>query len=171
MENNSGVPNSELKHETRDASVRTLIHWGIGLAVFLVAGLVVAYVTFRYYTTQENAGPPASPLESNVRTLPPEPRLQVNAPAELQQYLDRQNRILNSYGWVNREQGIVRIPIDRAMDLLIKKNLLHARSNAPANPLMAKPGRHAGGQRTAAESERAASSGGGSTALAARWRR
>lgn len=31
----------------------------------------------------------------------------------------QQLELLNSYGWVDREQGVVRIPIDRAMELLI----------------------------------------------------
>jgi hypothetical protein len=28
---------------------------------------------------------------------------------------------LNGYGWVNKEQGIVRIPIERAMELIVEK--------------------------------------------------
>jgi hypothetical protein len=28
---------------------------------------------------------------------------------------------LSTYGWVDEEQGVVRIPIDRAMDLLVKE--------------------------------------------------
>lgn len=31
----------------------------------------------------------------------------------------QQLELLNSYGWVDREQGVVRIPIDRAMELVI----------------------------------------------------
>ena len=32
-------------------------------------------------------------------------------------------RLLNSYGWVDPKAGVVRIPIDRAMDLLLQKGL------------------------------------------------
>ncbi len=31
----------------------------------------------------------------------------------------QQLEVLNSYGWVDREKGVVRIPIDRAMELVI----------------------------------------------------
>jgi hypothetical protein len=55
--------------------------------------------------------------------LPPEPRLQVSAPNDLKQYQAAQGEILNSYGWVDQKAGIVRIPIDRAMDILLQKGL------------------------------------------------
>ena len=52
--------------------------------------------------------------------LPPEPRLQVSAPKDLEQYEAAQEEILNNYGWVDQKAGIVRIPIDRAMDILVQ---------------------------------------------------
>ena len=55
--------------------------------------------------------------------LPPEPRLQVSAPTDLKQYKAAQEGILNSYGWVDQQAGIVRIPIDRAMDILLQEGL------------------------------------------------
>ena len=30
---------------------------------------------------------------------------------------------LNSYGWVDKDAGIVKIPVDRAMEILAKKGL------------------------------------------------
>ena len=50
--------------------------------------------------------------------LPPEPRLQVSAPKDLKQYKGAQEEILNSYGWVDQNAGVVRIPIERAIDIL-----------------------------------------------------
>ena len=55
--------------------------------------------------------------------LPPEPRLQVSAPKDLKLYKAAQGEILNSYGWVDQKAGILRIPIDRAMDILVQKGL------------------------------------------------
>jgi hypothetical protein len=34
-----------------------------------------------------------------------------------------EDEILNSYGWVDQKAGVVRIPIDKAMDLLVQKGL------------------------------------------------
>ena len=35
----------------------------------------------------------------------------------------REDHVLNSYAWVDKSQGIVRIPIDQAIDELVKKGL------------------------------------------------
>jgi len=73
--------------------------------------------------------------------LPPEPRLQVSAPKDLEQYKAAQGEILNSYGWVDQKAGIVRIPIERAMDILVQRGL-PVRGAAPAKQGMPKTSEH-----------------------------
>jgi hypothetical protein len=109
-------------HETVDANVPRLVGWGLGVFALLAAGLIVSAVVFHYFVTHQSLGPPASPFE-NVRALPPRPILQVTPARDLRQYLDQQNAVLNSYGWVDQKAGVVRIPINRAMDLLLQKGL------------------------------------------------
>jgi hypothetical protein len=41
----------------------------------------------------------------------------------LQQFTEAQNAKLNSYGWIDKSAGVIRIPIDRAMDLLAQRGL------------------------------------------------
>jgi hypothetical protein len=122
--NRSRGPRDQLRrgHETSDANIRNLIIFGVGLCCLVIAGLLVSGVVFHYFVGHQGLGPPASPFE-NVRMLPPEPRLQVSAPKDLKQYKAAQGDILNSYGWVDQNAGIVRIPIDRAMDILVQKGL------------------------------------------------
>jgi hypothetical protein len=107
-------------HETSDANIRNLIIFGVGLSLLVVGGLLVSGIVFHYFVGHQGLGPPASPFE-NVRMLPPEPRLQVSAPKDLKQYKSAQEEILNSYGWVDQSAGVVRIPIERAMDILSRK--------------------------------------------------
>jgi hypothetical protein len=109
-------------HETSDANIRNLIIFGVGLSLLVVGGLLVSGIVFHYFVGHQGLGPPASPFE-NVRMLPPEPRLQVSAPKDLKQYQAAQGEILNSYGWVDQKAGLVRIPIDQAMDILLQKGL------------------------------------------------
>ena len=118
------------KHETVDANIRSLVHWGIGVFALLLAGFLVSLATFRYFIRTQGLGPPASPFE-NSRTLPPAPRLQVTPARDLQQYRDEQRQTLETYGWVDQRAGIVRVPIERAMDLVIEQGTLKARSHAP----------------------------------------
>ena len=109
-------------HETSDANIRNLLIFGVGLALLVAAGLVVSRVVFHYFVGHQGLGPPASPFE-NVRALPPEPRLQVTAPKDLEQYEAAQHEVLNSYGWVDRRAGVVRVPIERAMETLLHRGL------------------------------------------------
>jgi hypothetical protein len=130
--NGSGGPGHQPRrgHETSDADIRNLIISGVLLCCLVIAGLLVSGVVFRYFVGHQGLGPPASPFE-NVRMLPPEPRLQVSAPRDLKLYKATQDEILSSYGWVDQNAGIVRIPIDRAMDILVQKGL-PVRGAAPA---------------------------------------
>jgi|SRR5271157_706895 len=107
-------------HETSDVNIRSLVISGVLLCCLVIAGLLVSKGVFHYFVGHQGLGPPASPFE-DVRMLPPEPRLQVSAPKDLKQYKAAQGEILNSYGWVDQNAGIVRIPIDRAMDILVQK--------------------------------------------------
>ena len=113
---------TERRHETRDVDTRRLANFGVGLAMLIVAGLVASFAAFRYFVVHQSLGPPASPFE-NVRTLPPAPRLQVEPRQDLKHYLTGEDETLNSYGWVDRKAGIVRIPITRAMELLLQQGL------------------------------------------------
>ena len=54
---------------------------------------------------------------------------------------------LNKYGWVDKEKGVARLPINRAMELSVAE--LAQRKPAPANPIEAGAGEKAGLQVTA----------------------
>jgi len=63
---------------------------------------------------------PRSPLASSSprESLPPEPRLQVSPAQDLKELRAAEDAMLHSYGWVDQQAGVVRIPIERAMELL-----------------------------------------------------
>jgi hypothetical protein len=54
-----------------------------------------------------------------------------------------QLRRLASYGWVDREQGVVHLPIERAMDLWIARNRDAARQGETFRPTGKAPGAEA----------------------------
>jgi hypothetical protein len=53
--------------------------------------------------------------------VPPPPALQVQPWEDLQRYREQQGRILLSYAWIDRKAGVVRIPIERAMELVTER--------------------------------------------------
>jgi hypothetical protein len=54
----------------------------------------------------------------------PSPRLQIdNGNQDLANLHEREDLLLNYYSWVDRSQGTVRIPIERAMELIAQRGL------------------------------------------------
>lgn len=111
------------RHEERDAKPKTIMALVIGLAVLTLVALVLMRLLFSYLAAREaRIEAPAPPL-AETRHLPPPPRLQVAPAKDLQQLRAEEEKVLNSYGWVNRQAGIVRIPIERAMELVADRGL------------------------------------------------
>jgi hypothetical protein len=66
---------------------------------------------------------PVSPLAAELPHQPPEPRLQTNPVRDLDLLRDMEDAVLNSYAWQDRTTGIVRIPVARAMELIVVRGL------------------------------------------------
>jgi hypothetical protein len=64
------------------------------------------------------------PLAGDLRrTAPPAPVLQTAPIDDLVALRARERSLLETYGWIDKERGIVRIPIEKAMDLLATRGL------------------------------------------------
>src|SRR5690242_14252802 len=61
-----------------------------------------------------------TPLTVHPKVFPA-PRLQTDDAADLTAFMTRQRSQLDTYGWVDRDQGIIQIPVDRAMALVAAK--------------------------------------------------
>jgi len=119
-------------YEVRDANVMGLLQFAFWMAVVLAVTMVGMKYTFDYFKRDIPLGPTASPMVKETdRVLPPSPRLQVQPRLELVQYCEAQQQQVNTYGWVNQQSGVVRLPVDRAMDLLLERGL-PARSTSDA---------------------------------------
>lgn len=109
-----------VRHEIRDANVPALTAFGVAIVLTIAATMLFCFVVFRIYQNSMPMGPPATPYASS-RQLPPEPRLQTSPRMDLEDYLSTQRNELDGYGWVDRQNGVVRIPAERAMELLLKQ--------------------------------------------------
>jgi len=126
--------NPEVRHETRDVNEWAIGKFAIALVLVCVCVLALLVGLFRFFIDQTGGPPPSRVLQGldiDARKLPPEPRLQVAPALDLQQMRAAEDQILNSYGWVDRTNGVVRIPIDRAMDILAQRGLPARQTNTP----------------------------------------
>ena len=119
-------------YEVRDANPAAIVKFGVVLAIVLIVVAIGMRWVFGYFAETQTLGPAASPFE-NARTLPPQPRLQVMPGADIHDYWEREQEILKSYGWVDKQNGVVRIPIEQAMRLTLERGL-PARAAKPAGP-------------------------------------
>jgi hypothetical protein len=116
------VPGTASAFEHEDASPSSLVKSGIFLAVLLIAVFTAMWGAFHVFMTMSPPGANASPM-TDARILPPRPRLQVEPQKEIHAYCEEQAQTLDSYGWVDQTAGIVRIPIDRAIDMTATQGL------------------------------------------------
>ena len=128
MESNPNIATIEAGHESKDANVRfiVLVLLGLGISVAIVAAMV--YGIFWYLADHPLNTARANPLVESVQ-IPPPPRIDVHPGAELKDLHNYEDEILSTYGWTDPKKGIVRIPIDQAMQLEMEKGFPTQPSN------------------------------------------
>ena len=113
----------EAGYEPSDLNARYVGLFGIGLALVLIVAVVVVSLLLQYKTAQHARHDTPIPQLARERETPPGTRLQVDAQNEMRQMRAAEDTMLNSYGWVDKDAGVVRIPVDRAMEILANKGL------------------------------------------------
>jgi hypothetical protein len=115
---------ADVSHETSDVNIRGILASAAGLIVLGAVVYFVVWLFFVYLSRQHQAaaGAPQFPLAvGQADRLPPEPRLQVNPRQDLKDLRAVEEQLLTSYVWVDRNAGVVRIPIDEAMKLTLQR--------------------------------------------------
>ncbi len=123
-------------YEHSDIGVAGVLYFLAGLAV---AGLLAYFVVAGLYSYLEKRSDaeqvPVSPLVTNApadtRHIPknypqgafPNPKLEEDERGQLNGIRLTEEQTLSTYDWVDQKAGTVRIPIDRAMDLIAQRGL------------------------------------------------
>jgi hypothetical protein len=128
----------EAGYEKRDVNVPALLKFGFWMAMLLVVTFLGMRWTFNSFGKLQPLGAPASPF-THERELPPSPRIQATPHLDLQNYCQEQEQQVNSYAWVDQRLGVVRIPVARAMDLVLQRGLPARSGAATAGPANVTP--------------------------------
>lgn len=126
-------------YEHRDIGISGVLYFLLGLAI---AGVFVYFIVEGIYSILQRRfdaeQAPISPLVTNApkdtRKLPvdyrdylkqnfPSPQLEIDERSQLDKVRIDEEQTLSSYDWVDQKAGTLRIPIDRAMDLLVQRGL------------------------------------------------
>ncbi len=131
MDENKHPLNPRIRHETTDVNVWAVGKFGIALVIVTVISLGLVFGLFdvlpgarRESLRRRPSSPPSCFRSPSCRQTPV---------LDLRAIRAEEDKVLNSYGWVDQPKGVVRIPIAQAIDILAKRGLPHtAPAAAPA---------------------------------------
>jgi hypothetical protein len=122
----TGEHDSDVHHEASDVNIRAIFTFVIALLVVTAATYAVVWGVFVYLDRsigREVSGRVYPLAVGQADRLPPEPRLQTTPRADLGDLREGERQLLESYSWVDRNAGVVRIPLEQAMRLTIERGL------------------------------------------------
>ncbi len=112
-------------HEAFEFDIRYIGWFAAGLVVLLIVTAVAAFYLLGGLRVPQGTagGAPRADAPGGA----PVPVLQSAPASELEAYRQSKQAMLEGYRWVDRSAGIVRLPIERAMQLMVD------RGDAPAS--------------------------------------
>jgi hypothetical protein len=115
MDETNHPNNPQIGHETTDVNVWAVGKFAIGLVAVCVISIVLLWGLLKYFQSEE-----ATSVANTVvpTTLFPQPQLQRTPILDLRAIRAEEDKLLNSYAWVDQPKGVVRIPVAQAIDIL-----------------------------------------------------
>jgi hypothetical protein len=112
------------KHEHTDIDPAIGYKFALWLSVAMVLSFGIVFGAFKFFDSQENAANTAAerfPLAAGVTRPVPAPSLQTQPFRDIYLLRDEEAKKLGSYGWVDKDGGVARVPIDRAMEIMMQR--------------------------------------------------
>jgi hypothetical protein len=119
----------DLGHEPLAISARSVVIGMIALSLTVIAALLLMGGLMLYLARAFERAATVGPGGEPLAPPPGVAELQVDQSATLHELRDRENRRLQEYTWIDREEGVARIPIRRAMQILAEQQ-----TSQPAAP-------------------------------------
>jgi hypothetical protein len=107
-------------HETTDVNVWAVGKFAIGLVIVCVVSIALLFGLLKFFQSREETSV-ANTVEPTK--LFPQPQLQKTPIPDLKAIRVEEDKLLNGYAWVDQPKGVVRIPVDRAIEVLAQRGL------------------------------------------------
>jgi hypothetical protein len=146
------IVNAETHHEKSDVNVRALLAFGVVFVIFAAVSHFVLFVIYKQFVKYENRNQhvPLTMMERpESMSVPQIPRLQpfptkstsgviapnANTPVtDMAEMRAAQDQELNTYGYIDRQKGVLHIPIEEAKKLALQRGFAPMSAAAPAPP-------------------------------------
>lgn len=116
-------PDHPAGHELSDVDTRGLLTFLASLMASLAIVAAIVYWQYRRFEYLAQAGDPPPAPRAGERQPPAPPLLQVDEPADMSRMLAEQEPQLTRLEWVSRDDKLVRIPVERAMEIIATRGM------------------------------------------------
>jgi len=119
-------PSNGVRFEKRDINERSAFWFGFWILAVMVVVAFLMKPLYNLLSKRETAAqaPAAYVLATEPGALEPSgPRLQVKPELDIGAFRAQEDAILASYAWVDKERGVVRIPVVQAMRLVAERGV------------------------------------------------
>lgn len=127
----------ETEQFDREINLRGVILSGVVLVIVaVVAHLVVWWMLKGFQRHDQKRDVRLSPIEAaNPQQAPPGPLLQRDVVGDMRKMREEEDRALNQAAWIDRGQGVVRLPLADAIDVVaargVAPEVVGGRTGAP----------------------------------------
>ncbi len=115
--------NPQVGHESRDVPIGGVLYFLIALVCIILLTMVFLWWFFGVLSEQISRTDPPPPPLAGERTPPLGPRLQSSPAEDMHELRAEEAEMLHTYRWISPAEQIVRIPIERAIDLVAEQGL------------------------------------------------
>lgn len=105
---------------------------GLTAVSLVILALMWGVATFLKGSLTKQDPAPAALAEARETRVPPGPNLQANPSVDMAVFRAAENLDLAKWAWVDKEKGVARVPVLRAMEIVLSRGL-------PAPPPMPPP--------------------------------
>ena len=112
------------QHEHTDIDPSVGYKFAVWLVVAMLLSAAIVYGTFYVFERQQKAADVSTqkyPLAAGQVRQPPSPNLQNQPFKDIYSLRKTEAEKQTSYGWVDKEGGVARIPIERAMEVMLQR--------------------------------------------------
>lgn len=119
MADSASHPPRSRGHEVADVDGRRVAWMAAGLVVALVVVALVAFAAHRLLRPDRANDRTQTPAQTIAASVP---RLQTAPTLDLQALRDQKRAMLDRYRWLDQDKGIVQIPIEQAMQVVVERS-------------------------------------------------
>ncbi|MFN3690272.1 MAG: hypothetical protein ACK4UU_05020 [Fimbriimonadales bacterium] len=111
------------RYEERDLSVGRMVQFLALIFFAMIATLIISWIVLQWIMPNQRADVPSVRPEAFQRQIPPEPRVQGFPMRDWERFYAEEVRKTTTYELLDETTGKVRIPVERAKELILQKGL------------------------------------------------